>query len=105
MDLAKSFLKEEDYEVLTAYDGKEGLYKVKEENPDLVLLDILMPGMDGWEVQHRIKTASPETRVSFLTVVDHAPNLDEMGVSDYIVKRRPFTKKKLVSRIERILEE
>lgn len=103
LKLATIYLEEEEYEVVCARDGPEGLHMIKEENPDLVLLDILMPGMDGWEVQERIKKTSPETKVSFLTVVDSTPDLEGIGVSDYIVKQ-PFSKEKLVSRVRRILE-
>lgn len=55
------------YEVLLADNGAEGLRVIKKERPDLVILDLRMPGMDGIQVLRRIKAADPETRVLILT--------------------------------------
>lgn len=49
--MLKDFLQTQDYQVLTAYDGKEGVEVVRSENPDIVLLDIMMPRMDGYKIQ------------------------------------------------------
>lgn len=98
------------YLVLLARDGVEGLKKASTEKPDLVLLDILMPKMDGMEVLRRLK-ADPETSsipVVLLTNLSDQPKLIEeskaLGALDYIVKSK-FTPMEVVSRISDILKK
>jgi two-component system response regulator VicR len=54
----KAMLEKEDYEVIEAYSGEECLEKLEAENPDLILLDVMMPGLDGWEISKIIKEVS-----------------------------------------------
>ena len=69
VNLIKMQLDQEDYQVLTAYDGLEALAKVVESRPDLVILDIMMPKVDGWVVCHSIKSnpATSHTKVLILS--------------------------------------
>jgi len=92
----------EGYEVITAADGAEAIEKARQEKPDLVVLDIMMPKVDGFEACRRLK-ADPETReipVILLTAkgreVDRKMGM-EVGADDYIVK--PFSPTKLIEKI------
>jgi len=107
VDIVKRML-EENYEVITAYDGEECIEKAKKEKPDLILLDILMPKLDGWETLKRLKE-DKETRdipVSMLTALPLTPDdtrdkpIDK--IENYIVK--PFKKETLIKKIEDIFE-
>ena len=80
-----------EFTMITAVDGEEGLTKIKEEQPDLVLLDILLPKMDGIEMAKKLKEAGIKVPVMYLTnVKDDGRISDAMSVSggdmDYIVK-------------------
>ena len=96
-------LKLENFEVINAPDGYQALEKVTKEMPDLVLLDIMMPEMDGFETLKRIREIS-SVPVIFLSVkaeeTDRVKGLD-LGADDYITK--PFSPRELVSRIKAVL--
>jgi two-component system response regulator VicR len=109
VDLVKLVLESDGFDVVTAYGGKEALDKIGQEMPDLVLLDIMMPQMDGWEVYSRIK-ANPMTKdipVAMLTAksqsIDKMIGLHVVKVDDYITK--PFGRSELLERVKRILKE
>ncbi|MFW6150520.1 MAG: response regulator transcription factor [Chloroflexota bacterium] len=93
----------EGFRVISASDGLEALRTVAREAPDLVLLDVMMPGIDGFETLKRIRELS-QVPVIFLTVkgeeVDRVRGLD-LGADDYITK--PFSPKELLSRIRAVL--
>ncbi|HSQ60245.1 MAG TPA: response regulator [Acidobacteriota bacterium] len=96
----------EGYEVLTALDGEQALERVRSEKPDLVVLDIMMPKLDGYEVCRAIKSdpATRNTPVILLSAkgrnVDQKMGFD-VGADDYITK--PFSPRKLVERINSLL--
>ena len=96
-------LKLEGFEVISSQDGFQALEKVTREMPDLVLLDIMMPDMDGFETLRRIREIS-NVPVIFLSVKSQEPDrvhgLD-LGADDYITK--PFSPRELVSRIKAVL--
>jgi two-component system, OmpR family, alkaline phosphatase synthesis response regulator PhoP len=100
-------LEKEGFRVFTAGDGVEGLSKVREVRPDLVILDVIMPRKDGFEVLREIKT-DPElgaTPVVMLTVKTHNADIVEglkEGAELYLPK--PFHPKELVSLVKRVLE-
>ncbi|RKY31995.1 MAG: hypothetical protein DRP67_01630 [Candidatus Omnitrophota bacterium] len=101
-------LKREGYEVEEAENGEEGLKKFRETKPDLVVLDIMLPGIDGWEVLKRIKSGlrSRKTPVVMLTAKD--TDMDklkgyEFGADFYITK--PFNMEKLLLIIRNIISE
>ena len=86
------------YEVITATNGREGLRQLYNNRPALVLLDILMAEMDGWETCRRIRQLS-DVPVIILTAVAHEKIKGfQMGVDDYITK--PFSKMELIARVE-----
>ena len=98
----------EGYEVVTALDGEQALEKVKECPPDLIVLDIMMPKMDGYETCRELKS-NPETRdIPVILLSAKGRNVDqkvgfEVGADDYITK--PFSPRKLVDRINAILTQ
>ena len=97
-------LEAHDYEVLIARDGNQGLALIEREAPDLVILDVRMPGMDGIEVCRRLRKMSPEVRIIFLSAlqqdVDKAKGL-MMGGDDYVAK--PFSTLELLARVKAVL--
>ena len=107
-DILKVVLEEEGYEVIPVYSGRECLEKLKTLKPDLILLDIIMPEMNGWRVLETIKH-DERTRpipVAMLTAVEEKPDEETLrtrGAEDYIVK--PFVHDDLVRRVKRILGE
>lgn len=96
----------EGYEVVTALDGEQALGKVKTEEPDLIVLDIMMPKLDGYETCRMLKS-DPETKhIPVILLSAKGRNVDQkmgfqVGADDYITK--PFSPKKLVERINLIL--
>ncbi|MEM6283841.1 MAG: response regulator transcription factor [Chloroflexota bacterium] len=87
------------YEVVKAYSAEEGLRLAYRHQPDLVLLDIMMPDMDGWEVCKRLREMS-DVPIIFLTARDETTDVVrglEMGADDYVVK--PYNNEELVARV------
>lgn len=86
--LIERILKGAGHEFVGCSSGKGCLKKLKKEKPDLILLDVMMPEMDGWEVYRRIKKANKEQRVAFLTALratdDAKVGMAEAGVEGYI---------------------
>lgn len=101
-------LKSDGYEVATAADGKEGMEKIKKETPDLVLLDIMMPVMNGLELLKKLK-ADKETKnlpIVLLSNVGEEADINkglEMGAVAYLVKAS-YTPKEVVQKIKEVLK-
>ena len=102
-ELLRLYLTREGYQVTTANDGEEGLEKFNQLKPDMVLLDVMMPRMDGLEVCRRIRKLG-NTPVMMLTAkgetFDKVLGL-ELGADDYVTK--PFDTKEVVARIKAVL--
>ncbi len=102
-ELLKIYLEREGYEIETAEDGVQGLKKFRMTKPDLVLLDLMMPNMDGWQVCREIRAES-KTPVIIVTAkgetFDKVTGL-EMGADDYIVK--PLEMREVIARIHAVL--
>lgn len=99
-DIIKFNLTKEGYAVVVAYDGEEALEKVEEENPDLIILDLMLPKVDGLEVAKRVR-ANHTTPIIMVTAKDS--ELDkvlglELGADDYVTK--PFSNRELVARVK-----
>lgn len=104
LDIVRTYLESRGYTVTTARDGKEALSQLERTRPALVLLDVMMPGMDGWEVARIIKNhpAFASIRVVMLTARSDFADKHEglrAGADDYIVK--PIQLKELGERVER----
>jgi DNA-binding response OmpR family regulator len=101
--LVKSYLIQEGYRVVTAADGREALFVAREESPDLIVLDIMMPEMDGYEFM-RVHRKERETPIIILTAkIEETDTLLglELGADDYIAK--PFSMRILAARIRAVL--
>ena len=102
-DLARLYLEKEGYHVRTAADGETGLRLVLEDPPALLILDLMLPGLDGWEVCRQVRSQS-DVPIVMLTArdddVDKIIGL-EIGADDYITK--PFNPRVLVARVRAIL--
>ena len=96
-------LKQANYQVITAYDGQEGLAKARQEAPDLIILDLMLPRLDGLELC-RILRREQQMPIIMLTArdteVDRVVGL-ELGADDYVVK--PFSVRELVARVKSVL--
>ena len=103
VDLARMYLEQEGFKVEPAYDGQVALDKIKSLQPALVVLDLMLPVVDGWEVCRRVRSAS-DVPIIMLTArdddVDKIVGL-ELGADDYITK--PFNPRELVARVKAIL--
>ena len=102
-ELLRLYLEKEDFATVPAYDGKQAVDSFDAEKPDLVLLDIMMPRMDGWEACRRLREKS---RVPVIMLSAKGETFDkvlglELGADDYIVK--PFDAKEVVARIKAVL--
>ena len=103
IDLARMYLEQEGFKVEVAYDGQVALDKIKSLQPALVVLDLMLPVVDGWEVCRRVRSAS-DVPIIMLTArdddVDKIVGL-ELGADDYLTK--PFNPRELVARVKAIL--
>jgi two-component system alkaline phosphatase synthesis response regulator PhoP len=98
----------EGYEVVTAHDGEEALRRIEETNPDLVVLDIMMPKMDGYEVCRRVRADERFAHLPILLLSAKGRPVDReagiaAGANDYMTK--PFRPRDLIERIEELLGE
>ncbi len=102
-ELLRLYLEKEQYTVVIANDGNEAIAKFNSENPALILLDIMMPGLDGWQVCREIRKKS---NVPIIMLTAKGETFDkvlglELGADDYVVK--PFDAKEIVARIKAVL--
>ena len=96
----------EGYDVLTAEDGEEGLRVAREEHPDLVFLDLMMPTMNGFQVCQALKQDPATSRIHVVILTARGQELDrikgkEVGADEYLTK--PFSPRKLRQRMQEVL--
>jgi two-component system alkaline phosphatase synthesis response regulator PhoP len=101
-------MEREGYQVLTALDGIEGLKKALAEKPDLIILDIMLPGLDGFELCHRLRAHAPAANIPVLMLSAKAQETDKatglkMGANCYIVK--PADPAKIADAVKDMLKE
>ena len=98
--MVRSRLEANNYEVVTALNGEEGLNKLHQEKPDLIILDILMPKMDGYTFVRELKKEENEIPVIILTANTGMTDLfDEEGITDHVYK--PFKTEELLEKIRK----
>jgi len=107
-ELISQKLATEGYDVIEAVDGDKGIEKIRTEKPDMVLLDLIIPGIDGFEVLAKMK-ADPGTANIAVIVLSNLGQKDdiekglEMGANDYLIKAH-FTPGEIVEKIQQILK-
>jgi len=106
VELVRVSLEGEDYKIVDASDGKEALKRVRLEKPDLILLDVVMPKMDGFEVCRQLKKDPQTQEIPIIMLTAKGQEVDkekarQVGVRDYITK--PFSPSALLIKIEEIL--
>jgi DNA-binding response OmpR family regulator len=107
IDLIQLILGRRGFQVTGASGGKEGLTLVRDGRPDLVLLDLMMPDMDGWEVYQQMKADETTRNIPVIVVTAKAQNIDKVlglhiaKVDDYIAK--PFSPQELIDSVEKVL--
>jgi DNA-binding response OmpR family regulator len=107
IDLVKLILSRKGFQVVGAMGGREGLEAIQREKPDLVLLDLMMPDMDGWEVYQKMKADEATKGTPVIVVTAKAQSIDKVlglhiaKVDDYITK--PFGPQELLESVEKVL--
>lgn len=106
IELVRYNLEKEGYDVIAAYDGQSGLEVVKKHRPDLVVLDLMMPGLDGLQVCQRLRADPRSSRIPVIMLTAKATEADrvvglEFGADDYIIK--PFSPREVVARVKAVL--
>ena len=106
-ELITQKLSNEGYDVSEAVDGEKGIEMVKQEKPDLILLDLILPGIDGFEVLARIKSDPDisETPIIILSNLGQKEDIErglKMGAADYLIKAH-FTPEEIIKKINDIL--
>ena len=105
--VVKTILEHEGYEVVSVDKGGRAIEEITLDGYDLLIFDIMMPDMSGWELFSRIGKIKPGYRVIFLSILEASAEklkeLKDAGVKDYI--RKPFDRADLVSRVKKAMEE
>lgn len=107
-ELISKKLKEEGFETIIALDGQEGLIKTEEDKPDLIVLDLLLPGMDGFEVMKRLKQKESTKKIPILILSNLGEREEvekglKMGAVDYLIKAH-FTPTEIIAKIKLALK-
>jgi two-component system alkaline phosphatase synthesis response regulator PhoP len=103
VEICRDYLKAAGYEVTSAEDGLSGLAAIRRERPDLIVLDLMLPGMDGLELCRQLRRESSVPVIMLTARVDETDKLIglELGADDYITK--PFSPRELVARVRTVL--
>jgi DNA-binding response OmpR family regulator len=109
IDLMRLILGRRGFEVKGANGGLEGLQMIRQDPPDLILLDLMMPDMDGWEVYQQLKADEKTKHIPVIVVTAKAQSIDRVlglhiaKVDDYIAK--PFSPQELLNSVEKVLQK
>ena len=100
-------LRREGFDVISASNGLEGLRKAREESPNLIILDVMLPGLDGFEICHRLRSEPETAGVLILMFSAKAQEIDKqtgmkVGADDYLSK--PAAPAAIVSKVKELLE-
>jgi two-component system, OmpR family, alkaline phosphatase synthesis response regulator PhoP len=104
--LVRTYLEQSGYEVLVAYDGETALHILRRERPDLVLLDLMLPGRDGWDVTRVVRGDAGLAAMPIIMLTARVEDQDkivglELGADDYVSK--PFSPREVVARVRAVL--
>lgn len=107
-DICKRKLDLDGFNVFIATNGNEALKKIKDENPQVVLLDVVLPGMDGFEILEQLKNDPPKSKIAIIMLTNLGQEGDikkglRLGADDYIVKAH-FTVSEIIQKIKTILK-
>jgi len=104
LELVKLVLESAGFDAILVNNGVEALARIEDEKPDVVLLDIMMPDMDGWDVFRKIKERNPTIPIAILTAkaqnIDKLLGLHVLKADDYITK--PFGKNELIGKVRKL---
>ncbi len=106
IDIYNTKLKEEGFALDIATDGQKGLRKIKEEKFDLVLLDIVLPQIDGWEILRKVKSQNLNVKIIVLSNLNQKEEVQkglELGATKYLIKAQ-YTPSEVVEEIKNILK-
>ncbi len=104
VDIVRAYLEREGFRVLVAYDGQTALASVRRDRPDLLVLDLMLPEVSGWDVCRQLRAESGSPPIIMLTARDDTTDKIvglELGADDYVAK--PFDPKELVARVRAVL--
>jgi len=104
--LIQSYLQQAGYQVLTAYDGEMALRVIRLERPDLVILDLMLPDRDGWDITREVRKQDEAGRLPIIMLTARVEDTDkivglELGADDYVTK--PFNPREVVARVRAVL--
>ena len=107
-ELISQKLLKEGYDIIEAMDGEKGIEKIKKEQPDLVLLDLILPGIDGFEILAKIKADPKISKIPVIILSNLGQKTDiqkglEMGAVDYLIKAH-FTPTEIVEKIRQVIK-
>jgi len=107
-ELITQKLRKENYEISEAIDGEEGVKKIKEKKPDLVLLDLILPGIDGFEVLSIVKNDPALAQIPIIILSNLGQKEDierglQLGAADFLIKAH-FTPGEIIEKITAVLE-
>lgn len=107
-DLMSQKLEETPYEIYVAEDGEKGMEKIREQKPDLILLDLILPGVNGFEVLEQLKQEEELSKIPVVVLSNLGQENDiekakRLGAEDYMVKAH-FTLEEIISKIEKYVK-
>lgn len=104
--LVQSYLEQAAFQVVTAYDGETALRTIRTERPDLVILDLMLPDRDGWDIIRTVRASTETATLPIITLTARVDDSDkivglELGADDYMTK--PFNPREVVARVRAVL--